>query len=51
VGIYEPYQLMGKGIYLGCWRRGGMILNRGQLTTPVFNDHRTLICEMVKLFT
>jgi hypothetical protein len=28
----------------GSWR----ILNKGHLTTPIFNYHRTLVCEMIK---
>jgi hypothetical protein len=26
----------------------GRIRNKGQLTTPIFNDRRTLICEVIK---
>jgi hypothetical protein len=28
----------------GSWN----ILNKGDLMTPVFNDRRTLVCEMIK---
>jgi hypothetical protein len=28
-----------------------MILNKGHLATPIFNDRRTLVCEMSKKFT
>ena len=48
VGRYELYQLMGQGYLLGLLEEGGMILNRGQLTMLVLNDHRTLTCEMIK---
>jgi hypothetical protein len=33
--------------YLWQWGRC-RILNKGHLAMPIFNDHRTLVCEMVK---
>jgi hypothetical protein len=32
--------------YLWKWW-GCRILNKGHLATPVFKDHRTLVCEMI----